>query len=148
MVENVYAGFWSRFGATILDTIILMIIMYPAMTFIYGNEYWMSEKMVHGILDVLIGYVLPIVATIWFWLRYKATPGKMAYSLEVVDAATGNTLTTSQAIIRYIAYIPSALALGIGFIWVAFDPKKQGWHDKIAKTVVVKNKQKAVASLS
>jgi uncharacterized RDD family membrane protein YckC len=118
------------------------------MTFIYGNEYWMSEKMVHGILDVLIGYVLPIVATIWFWLRYKATPGKMAYSLEVVDAATGNTLTTSQAIIRYIAYIPSALALGIGFIWVAFDPKKQGWHDKIAKTVVVKNKQKAVASLS
>ena len=101
-----------------------------------------------GVWDVLIGYVLPIVATIWFWLRYKATPGKMAYSLEVVDAATGNPLSLGQAITRYLAYIPSALVLGIGFIWVAFDPKKQGWHDKIAKTVVIKNKQKAMANLS
>ncbi len=43
-----------------------------------------------------------------------------------------------QSIIRYIGYIPSILVFCIGLFWVAFDPKKQGWHDKMAKTVVVR----------
>ncbi|MFW2124742.1 RDD family protein, partial [Acinetobacter ursingii] len=43
-----------------------------------------------------------------------------------------------QGIIRYIGYIPATLVLFIGLIWVAFDSKKQGWHDKMAKTVVVR----------
>jgi len=51
---------------------------------------------------------------------------------------TGNKLTVMQSIIRYIGYIPSILVFGIGLFWVAFDAKKQGWHDKMAKSVVVR----------
>ena len=42
-----------------------------------------------------------------------------------------------QAILRYIGYIVSALALSIGFIWIAIDKRRQGWHDKIARTYVI-----------
>jgi uncharacterized RDD family membrane protein YckC len=59
----------------------------------------------------------------------------------VVDAATGNPLTTGQAIGRYFGYFVSAIPFGLGLIWVAFDSKKQGWHDKMAGTVVVRSKQ-------
>ncbi|MCF4372590.1 RDD family protein, partial [Acinetobacter baumannii] len=55
-----------------------------------------------------------------------------------LNEKTGNKLTFIQSLIRYIGYIPSILVFCIGLIWVAFDAKKQGWHDKMAKTVVVR----------
>ncbi len=63
-------------------------------------------------------------------------------SLRVVDAESGKTLSVGQAAARYLCYIISALPLCLGFIWVAFDRKKQGWHDKIAQTVVVRAKDR------
>jgi uncharacterized RDD family membrane protein YckC len=45
-----------------------------------------------------------------------------------------------QYIIRYLGYYVSIFALGLGFLWVAWDDKKQGWHDKMAGTVVILNK--------
>ena len=72
-----------------------------------------------------------------FWLKKQATPGKMAVSAKVVDA-TGNAMSVGQSIGRYFAYIVSIIPLGLGFIWVAFDSKKQGWHDKLVGTVVIK----------
>jgi len=77
-----------------------------------------------------------------FWIYKQATPGKMAVSARVVDAKTGNTLTVGQSIGRYLGYFVSAIPLGLGLIWVAFDPKKQGWHDKLAGTVVIRSKNR------
>src|SRR5690606_41902881 len=91
-----------------------------------------------GMGDLLISYVLPAVAVILFWLYKRATPGKMAVSAQVVDAQTGNTLTTGQAVGHYFAYLLATLPLGLGLLWVAFDPRKQGWHDKLAGTVVIR----------
>lgn len=62
--------------------------------------------------------------------------------LRVVDAETGKTLSVGQAVARYLCYIISMLPLCLGFIWVAFDRRKQGWHDKIAQTVVVRAKDR------
>ena len=76
---------------------------------------------------------------IWFWRRFLATPEKMATHLEVVDAKTGSKMSVAQSIGRYFAYIISALPLCLGFIWVGIDNKKQGWHDKLAGTVVIRN---------
>lgn len=73
-----------------------------------------------------------------FWRLWQATPGKALLSLRVVDADTGKTLSVGQAAARYVCYILSMLPAGLGFIWVAFDRRKQGWHDKIAQTVVVR----------
>jgi uncharacterized RDD family membrane protein YckC len=71
-------------------------------------------------------------------LYFAGTPGKRLMRLKVLDGKTGNKLTVMQSIIRYIGYIPSILVFGIGLFWVAFDAKKQGWHDKMAKSVVVR----------
>ena len=94
--------------------------------------------MAEGKIDFLVSWVFPTVATILFWLRKRATPGKMAISAQVVDAATGDTITLGQALLRYVGYCVSIIPFGLGIIWVAFDSRKQGWHDKIAGTVVVK----------
>lgn len=142
MEHKEYAGFWIRFGAMIIDTLVLIIITVLPLSFIYGEGYLLEDKYIHGFWDFLLGYVLPVVGTIWFWLTYRATPGKIATKLEIVDALTGNNMSKGQAIGRYFAYILSALPLGLGFIWIGIDKRKQGWHDKLAGTVVVRNLHK------
>lgn len=135
-----YVGFWPRVGATVIDGIILSIISAPLLIALYGTEYFTDPDgpVIAGMGDLLISYVLPAVAVILFWLYKRATPGKMAVSAQVVDAQTGNTLTTGQAVGRYFAYLLATLPLGLGLLWVAFDPRKQGWHDKLAGTVVIR----------
>jgi uncharacterized RDD family membrane protein YckC len=138
MNPNRYAGFWIRTGATLIDVIVFGILFAIPLTYIYGSEYWLSPEpvLIHGFWDVLISYVLPIVITVWFWLIYRATPGKLLTGIEVVDARTGSTMSMGQAIGRYFAYVIAVLPLGLGLIWVAFDKHKQGWHDKLARTHV------------
>jgi uncharacterized RDD family membrane protein YckC len=82
--------------------------------------------------------VLPAVAIVLFWLFRQATPGKMAISAQVVDARTGGRLSLGQSVVRYLGYFVSTIPFGLGLLWVAFDPKKQAWHDKIAGTVVIR----------
>jgi len=134
-----YAGFWIRAGASVIDALLLMIVLLPLMFFIYGEEYFTSEDLVVGAADLILNYILPIVIIIWFWLRFQATPGKMATKLTILDASTGGPMNFRQAIIRYIGYIISTLPLGLGYIWVGFDKRKQGWHDKLANTVVIRS---------
>ncbi|HOY70530.1 MAG TPA: RDD family protein [Methylotenera sp.] len=150
MVEHdyEYAGFWIRTGATIIDVVLIMLITFPILIAIYGWAYFDSSQtgIIAGPIDFLLSWVLPAIATILFWLKKQATPGKMALSVKVVDANTGQTLSVGQSIGRYLAYFVSLLPLGIGVIWVAFDSKKQSWHDKLANTVVIRAK-KVVYSL-
>jgi len=139
MNEQQYAGFWIRVGATLIDSVIIIVVLMVPLSFIYGRQYWVGDQYIHGFWDLLLGYVVPIVATIWFWLRFMGTPGKMALRLRIVDARTGNRLSLGQAIGRYFGYIVSILPLALGIIWVGIDRKKQGWHDKLAGTVVIRD---------
>ena len=139
MEDTQYAGFWIRTGAVLIDAIFWIIVMGIPLTLIYGKEYWVGEQLFYGFWDLMIGYVFPLVATVWFWLHYFGTPGKMALKLKIVDAKTGNKLTVGQAVGRYFAYIPAMIPLFLGIIWVGIDKKKQGLHDKLAGTVVIKN---------
>ena len=138
--ELEYVGFWVRTGATIIDTILLMLITWPLLISIYGWEVFDIEKtgLVAGPLDLYISYVFPAIAVIVFWITKQATPGKMAVSAKIVDATSGNAPSPAQCIGRYFACIVAGLPLGLGFLWVAFDKRKQGWHDKLAGTVVVR----------
>jgi uncharacterized RDD family membrane protein YckC len=145
MDDKEYAGFWIRFGAMLIDLVVMIILLYIPLTMIYGEEYWIGEQFIYGFWDVILGYIVPIVVTIWFWLRYSGTPGKMATKLRIVDAATGNKMTTGQAIGRYFAYTIAVLPLCLGLIWVGIDKKKQGWHDKLAGTVVIRDTGKKSA---
>lgn len=138
--ELEYAGFWARTGATIIDSILISLITFPLLISIYGWAYFDAEKtnIVAGPADFLISWVLPTVAVIIFWIFKQATPGKMAISAKIVDATTGQPASNAQLIGRYFAYFVSIIPLFLGIFWVAFDKRKQGWHDKLAGTVVIK----------
>lgn len=140
-VENEleYVGFWPRVGASLIDTILLMCLTAPILGLVYGMDYWLKDgPLVRGPADFVISWVLPAVVTILFWQRVQATPGKMAVSARIVDAETGEPASTIQLVFRYVGYLVSTLPLMLGFIWIAFDPRKQGWHDKLANTVVIR----------
>lgn len=121
-----YVGFWLRSWAAVCDTIIIMVVVYTMLFAFSSGE------------SLVISWVFPAVATILFWMYAKATPGKMFIAAGVVDARTGDVITFRQGVLRYLGYFISMLPLFLGIFWVAFDPKKQGWHDKIAGTVVVR----------
>ena len=140
MQEVKYAGFWIRTGAAIIDTLLIMLVTLPLLVAIYGWAYFDAEQtgIVAGPADFVISWVLPAVAVIAFWIVKQATPGKMAVSTKIVDAESGNAASTGQLIGRYFAYFAATIPLGLGILWVAFDKKKQGWHDKLAGTGVVR----------
>lgn len=134
-----YAGFWTRTGAALIDGILLLLITVPLLISIYGWDYLETEDLVLGPADFLISWVFPAFATVIFWLYKRATPGKMAVTAQVLDAKTGHNISVGQAMLRYLGYFIATLPLGLGIFWIAFDSRKQGWHDKIAGTVVVKS---------
>ena len=115
------------------------MIAYPILYFVYGGEYFNNSDAVQGISDFIINYIFPIIAIILFWIYKSATPGKMVLSVKIVDEKTGGKLSVKQCLIRYIGYYVSLIPLGLGFFWVAWDDKKQGWHDKMAGTVVIQS---------
>jgi uncharacterized RDD family membrane protein YckC len=138
--EPEYVGFWARVGAALLDTILLAIVTGPLLTAIYGMAYWTGDAFIEGPADFLLSWVFPAVAIVAFWIAKQATPGKMAISARIVDAKTGNAPGPGQLIGRYLGYFVAMLPLFLGILWVAFDRRKQGWHDKLAGTVVVKTR--------
>jgi len=142
--EMEYAGFWVRVGATIIDSLLMMAITVPLLVSIYGWSYFDAGQtgFIAGPADFLISWALPAIVVIVFWMKKQATPGKMVLSLCIVDATTGNKPSTDQCVWRYLAYFVSMLPLFLGLIWVTFDKRKQGWHDKLAGTVVVRSKNR------
>ena len=140
-----YVGFWPRVGATILDVLLEGLITTPLIVLCYGRTYWSNTSICLGPVDFLLSYVFPMLVTISFWLWKQATPGKIAIQSKIVDAKTGKKPSIAQCFIRYVAYFLSILPLGLGLFWVIFDPRKQGWHDKLAGTVVVRPKNRVAA---
>ena len=136
-----YAGFWVRVGATLIDTVLFVAVTFPILFAIYGWGYFDPEQtgFIAGPADFLISWVFPAIAVLIFWHFKSATPGKIFLSVKIIDAKTGGKPNLWQFIGRYFAYFVSTLPLGLGFLWVAFDKKKQGWHDKLAGTVLVKD---------
>ncbi len=133
-----YVGFWARVVASLADSLLYAVIVYPILIAIFGLGYLDSPSFFHGPIDILVNWVLPAIAVIAFWFYKSATPGKMLFSAKIVDAETFGPPSDAQLIGRYFAYLVSIVPLLLGFIWVAFDARKQGWHDKLAGTVVIR----------
>jgi uncharacterized RDD family membrane protein YckC len=142
MEDTHYAGFWIRFAASLIDTVVFIIVLIVPLTILFGLDFSEADTSSPGVLFNVIQYVAPVAITVWFWVKYLGTPGKMLLKLQVVDADTGHALSTPQAIGRYLGYYISMIPLMLGFIWVAFDSRKQGFHDKLAGTVVIHTSSK------
>ena len=136
-----YAGFWIRAWAFLIDGFLIALITTPLSSIIFGGAYIASVDL---FMDFLVSSLLPAAYVILFWVYNGATPGKMAISAKVVDAVTGEHPSAPRYIARYVGYLLSMLPLGLGFIWIAFDKRKQGWHDKLSGTVVVRKKPDTV----
>ncbi|MEE8400289.1 MAG: RDD family protein [Desulfobacterales bacterium] len=147
-----YVGFWLRLWATIIDVIIITIVIAPLTFYIFGSTLAADLSATQDVdviairlmeimsspLFFLISNILPLLAMVVLWRTKAATPGKMVFSARIVDSRTGGSLSTGQSIIRALAYMVSTIPFCLGYLWIAFDKRKQSWHDKIAHTVVVR----------
>ncbi len=138
-----HAGFWRRLLAFFIDYLLLSTLLAPVLFLIYGRGYflWLAETEglfeIYGSADLLLTKVLPFLLLILLWRRLGATPGKILLDCRVVDARTLEKISIRNAFIRAAGYIISALPVYLGFIWIAFDKRKQGLHDKLAGTLVL-----------
>jgi len=131
-------GFGPRCIAAIVDTALILTVILPCLLIIYGRAYFSPDPLIKGPLDALLSVILPAIVVIACWICCGATPGKMMIGARIVDAATGGKAKPVQYIVRYYAYIIAAIPLFAGFFAIIADPRRQGWHDKLAGTMVVR----------
>jgi uncharacterized RDD family membrane protein YckC len=135
--QNVhYAGFWVRVAASIIDGI-LQLIALSAVGFVIFGESFLAEASKDTPLDFFMQVVFPLLYSVGFWAWKAATPGKMAFNCVLVNASDLGVVSPGRMLLRFIMYWPAYLFFGLGVIWVAFDARKQGWHDKVAGTLVI-----------
>lgn len=137
-----YAGFLRRALAFIIDMTLVSLISTALILTIFGGDQLQQMQSLtswHAIDWRIVGIeqILPAVWTISFWFVWMATPGKLLLDCQVVDARTLQKAGFGQLVVRYLGYILSSLPLGLGFIWIIFNPRRQGWHDKLSGTVVI-----------
>jgi uncharacterized RDD family membrane protein YckC len=89
-----------------------------------------------GGLIILAGIIVAVAWKPWWWTHGGQTPGYRVTGLRVVRERDGGPITAGQAIGRLLCYIISGIFY-LGFIWILFDARRQGWHDKLAGTVVI-----------
>jgi len=134
-----YAGFWRRVGAQVIDSFILNVVVFFG-AFVMGVGAGITgivEPSALTVLGGLLAGVLPVVYFVWFWARTGATPGKLALGLRVIGP-DGQPPTGVQSFIRYLGYIPSSLVLGLGYLWMLWEPEKRCWHDLMSGTHVIR----------
>lgn len=120
------AGIGARFGAMLLDGLILGIVTIPIALFM--------EPVIANALSTVLGLAYYVVLE---GGPTGQTFGKRAMSIRVIRMSDGDVLGPGGALIRYIGRIISTIPCGLGFLWALWDSEKQTWHDKIAGTVVV-----------
>ena len=137
------AGFWIRVAAYIIDSVILSVVSF-VIGFVLGlgagisgggNASSTATSTVSAVAQGIAG-LITIGYFIYLWSTGQ-TLGMRILNLRVIDANTGGQLSLGKAALRYLGLLISFLVCFIGVIWVAFDGRKQGWHDKIAGTMVV-----------
>ncbi|RLI61423.1 MAG: RDD family protein [Candidatus Asgardarchaeum californiense] len=107
-----YAGFWIRVGATLIDSLILMMFTVPLALMYYGDSYQYAEH--HSmVVDIFLKYIFPMTATIIFWIYKSATPGKIVLGLKILDASSGKPISPVQALVRYASYYVAAIPFDI-----------------------------------
>jgi len=133
-----YAGFWIRFLAFIINSLLISALVVPILFLFFEPEQLNRNELAGSPVYFFLNYILPAIAFIAFWIFKSSEPGKMVFGLKIIDEKTGGKPSKGQMIGRYFGYYVSGLILALGFIWIAFDKRKQSWHDKLAGTLVIR----------
>ena len=142
--DNRYAGFFIRLLAYSIDNIILAVIsviLFAAACLMLGSFSLLEDDPLQILYSLYVPFIVFSSIIEMFYFTYfhavtGQTVGKWICGIKVVGE-DGNNLGFKKAFIRFLGYLLSRFAVYIGFVWIAFDNKKQGWHDKIAKSIVV-----------
>ena len=133
-----FAGFYLRLIATVIDGVVVLLATL-ILTFALQALIRASFSIEKDSPFELLAGLITIFYNISMVYVHGATIGKKLFHIRVVNKEY-NRVTLSQAIMREtIGKIISGLVLNLGYFWVLIDDKKQGWHDKIAKTYVIHN---------
>lgn len=141
--EVKYAGGLRRYAAYSLDSILVgvlgSIIGLPLSIFVNFSS---SESL--GLIMGLINFIIQLALYVGYYVYFIAdraqTPGKMVFQVKVLKEETLEKPSYSSAFMREIlGKFVSTIPLGLGFLWILFDKKKQAWHDKIAGTVAIED---------
>ena len=122
-----YVGFWTRFAAWIIDFFIILIIM--------------IITIVVSAFVSFLGILFLLLPWLYYWLftgLQGQTPGKKVVGIKVVNGQ-GNIPGLGRAFLReVVGKIISSIPFYLGFFWIGWDGRKQGWHDKLAGAYVVR----------
>jgi uncharacterized RDD family membrane protein YckC len=144
MAEPVrYAGLGIRVFANLLD-VLWMGALNVAVALILSE--WPRRlppgvgSVSAGISEAVVesGLLLPPLIVVGCWIAWGATPGKMMCGLRILDEPTGGRPSAWQCIGRYVLALLALACAGLGYLYIVIDPRKQGWHDKIVRTLVVR----------
>jgi len=134
-------GFGRRLIATLIDGILLAVFTF-ILAFVIGfvgifiEMFNPNEPLPLSQLIIVCGAILSVIYYVGYWSKSGQTIGSTLVGIKVVGK-DGSPVSGGKALLRYVGYIVSAIVLSLGFLWAAFDRKRQGWHDKIAGTYVV-----------
>lgn len=132
-----YAGFWLKVMASILDSIWLYGLIYSVLWVLEGPGLFRADA-AYTVTRFAFEWVVPLAVVMVFWIAKSSTPGKMIFQMRIVDSKTLQPVSPARLLVRYLGYFVSIIPFFLGLLWVGWDKKKQGWHDKIAGTVVVR----------
>ena len=138
-----YVGFWARAFAFLIDNVAGAVLTTPFLgAFLTIDIDRLADPVYLNELQIKIylALVLMAVLIIALWKYFAATPGKLLIKAYIVNASDLHTASNIQLLIRALGYIPSFFIFGLGFVWIGLDQRKQGWHDKMARTLVVHQK--------
>jgi uncharacterized RDD family membrane protein YckC len=136
-----YAGFWIRFVAMIIDSIVLDIVQYAILIPLGLASFGASAERSPESSGLVLLFVLALNIGYYvvFWALYGATPGKMALGLKVVRP-DGGELSLGQSIGRYFGYMVSSIILGFGFFMAGWDDENRALHDRMCGTRVIRTR--------
>ena len=145
-----YAGFASRAVALLIDLTLLMVALSLATNFINAlvgllnidallGRFFPADTVpgaVNAGLAGLTGTLLIIVYGVTTWSINGQTLGDLLMGVRIVRT-DGRRVSLGHAILRMVGSYIAGLAFFAGFLWALVDGRRQGWHDKLAATVVV-----------
>jgi len=137
------AGFWIRLLAYTIDFLLMLCVILVSVWFILIDKPNLETLLPKiGVLFYCMIFILPtlefLINKVLFTIKFGGSIGKLACGIKVVDE-DGNLLKFWQAIFRYVVgYFVSGMLFGLGFLWILRDPQRQGWHDQVSGTYVVR----------
>lgn len=135
-------GFGRRFLAITIDGVFvffasLLIAFLLGMAMIVLDWWTSASDWPWRTVAIILMLVISLIYYTGKWVQSSGqTFGKFLLGIRIVTS-DGSPLTTGKMMLRYLGYIVNSLFASLGFIWVAIDKKRRGWHDLIAQTYVV-----------